>query len=171
MLEAHPHARFRTVGQPFGRELAERFGAERASAVPFAALDSYPAAMAAFDVALAPAAPSAFFTAKSDLRFLEAAALGLPVVADPVVYPSLVHGETGLHAATPRRGARAPARRWSAIRSLRRRLGTAARAYVERERAMPAAAHRGRSPSPPCGPAPRSRSDLKIAMSRPTTGS
>ena len=101
VLEAHPQARFRTVGQPFGRELAERFGPERASAVPFAALDSYPAAMAAFDVALAPAAPSAFFTAKSDLRFLEAAALGLPVVADPVVYPTLVHGETGLHAATP----------------------------------------------------------------------
>jgi glycosyltransferase involved in cell wall biosynthesis len=141
VLEAHPQARFRTVGQPFGRELAERFGPERASAVPFAALDTYPAAMAAFDVALAPAAPSAFFTAKSDLRFLEAAALGLPVVADPVVYPTLVHGVTGLHAASPEE-ARAHLETLVGDPELRRRLGTAARAYVERERAMPAAAHR-----------------------------
>ena len=141
VLEAHPHARFRTVGQPYGRELAERFGPERAGAVPFAALDSYPAAMAAFDVALAPAAPSAFFTAKSDLRFLEAAALGLPVVADPVVYPTLVHGETGLHAASPAE-AREHLEALVTDPELRRRLGTAARAYVERERAMPVAAHR-----------------------------
>jgi glycosyltransferase involved in cell wall biosynthesis len=141
VLEAHPQARFRTVGQPYGRELAERFGAERASAVPFAALDSYPAAMAAFDVALAPAAPSAFFTAKSDLRFLEAAALGLPVVADPVVYPTLVHGVTGLHAASPEE-AREHLETLIGDPELRRRLGTAARAYVARERSMPAAAHR-----------------------------
>jgi glycosyltransferase involved in cell wall biosynthesis len=141
VLEAHPQARFRTVGQPFGRELAERFGAERASAVPFAALDTYPAAMAAFDVALAPAAASAFFTAKSDLRFLEAAALGLPVVADPVVYPTLVHGVTGLHAASPEE-AREHLETLVGDPELRRRLGTAARAYVERERAMPVAAHR-----------------------------
>ncbi len=141
VLEAHPHTRFRTVGQPYGRELAERFGAERAGAVPFAALDTYPAAMAAFDVALAPAAPSAFFTAKSDLRFLEAAALGLPVVADPVVYPTLVHGETGLHATTPEE-AREHLETLVGDPELRRRLGTAARAYVERERSMPAAAHR-----------------------------
>jgi glycosyltransferase involved in cell wall biosynthesis len=141
VLEAHPEARFRTGGQPYGRELAERFGAERASAVPFAALDTYPAAMAAFDVALAPAAPSAFFTAKSDLRFLEAAALGLPVVADPVVYPTLVHGSTGLHAASPDE-AREHMEALVGDPALRRRLGAAARAYVERERSMPAAAQR-----------------------------
>lgn len=139
VLEARPQARFRTVGQPFGRELAERFGPERASAVPFAALDTYPAAMAAFDVALAPAAPSAFFAAKSDLRFLEAAALGLPVVADPAVYPAVAHGTTGLHAATPDE-AREHLLALVDDARLRADLGTAARAYVERERAMPIAA-------------------------------
>jgi glycosyltransferase involved in cell wall biosynthesis len=139
VLEARPQARLRTVGQPFGLELAERFGPERASAVPFAALDTYPAAMAAFDVALAPAAPSAFFAAKSDLRFLEAAALGLPVVADPTVYPAIVHGETGLHAATPDE-AREHLLALADDAQLRAALGTAARAYVERERAMPVAA-------------------------------
>jgi O-antigen biosynthesis protein len=97
--------------------------------------------MAAFDVALAPAAPSAFFTAKSDLRYLEAAALGLPVVADPAVYPSVVDGETGLHATTPD-DAREALLALVDDAGLRRRLGTAARAYVERERAMPVAARR-----------------------------
>jgi glycosyltransferase involved in cell wall biosynthesis len=139
VLEARPLARFRSVGQPFGRELAERFGPERASAVPFTALDTYPAAMAAFDVALAPAAPSPFFAAKSDLRFLEAAALGLPVVADPAVYATVEHGRTGLHAATADE-AREHLLALVDDARLRRDLGSAARAYVERERAMPVAA-------------------------------
>ncbi len=138
VLAAHPETRFRTVGQPFGLELVERFGADRASAARFAAIDTYPAAMAAFDIALAPATPSPFFTAKSDLRFLEAAALGLPVVADPVVYPALVHGTTGLHAATGAE-AREQLEALVADPELRRRLGAAARDYVERERAMPVA--------------------------------
>jgi O-antigen biosynthesis protein len=111
--------------------------------------------MAAFDVALAPAAPSAFFAAKSDLRFLEAAALGLPVIADPRVYPTVVHGETGMHAAT---SAEAREHMLTLVddADLRRRLGGAARAYVERERAMPVAARTWREA-------------LKIAGARPTT--
>ena len=132
VLDARPQARFRSIGQPFGHRLAERFG-DRSSAAAFTALDTYPAAMAAFDVALAPAAPSAFFTAKSDLRFLEAAALGLPVVADPTVYPTVVHGETGLHASTPDE-AREALLALVDDEQLRRELGTAARAYVERDR-------------------------------------
>jgi glycosyltransferase involved in cell wall biosynthesis len=139
VLAARPQARLRTVGQPFGLELAGRFGAERCTAAPFSSMDTYPAAMAGFDVVLAPAAPSAFFAAKSDLRFLEAAALGLPVVADPAVYPTVADGETGLHASTPD-AARAALLRLVDDPDLRARLGAAARAYVERERAMPAAA-------------------------------
>jgi glycosyltransferase involved in cell wall biosynthesis len=138
VLDARPQARFRSVGQPFGARLKGRFG-DRASAVPFTALDTYPAAMAAFDVALAPAAPSAFFTAKSDLRFLEAAALGLPVVGDPAVYPSIVDGATGLHATTPD-DAREAMLALVDDPALRRDLGTGARAYVETERSSTVAA-------------------------------
>ncbi len=138
VLEARPAARFRSVGQPFGHQLAESFG-DRSTAVPFTALDSYPAAMAAFDVALAPAAASPFFAAKSDLRFLEAAALGLPVIADPAVYPSVIDGETGLHAATADE-AREAMLTLVDDPGLRRRLGDAARAYVERERTIATAA-------------------------------
>jgi glycosyltransferase involved in cell wall biosynthesis len=139
VLEARGHARFRSVGQPFAHRIAERFGSDRASAVPFTALDTYPAAMAAFDVVLAPAAPSAFFAAKSDLRFLEAAALGLPVVADPFVYPTVVDGVTGLHASTPGEAREAMLSLVDDVR-LRHELGSAARAYVERERSSTVAA-------------------------------
>jgi hypothetical protein len=41
VLATRPQARLRTVGQPFGAELAPRFGPERASAVPFAGIDTY----------------------------------------------------------------------------------------------------------------------------------
>jgi glycosyltransferase involved in cell wall biosynthesis len=157
VLDARPQTRFLTVGQPFGRELAGRFGEARARAIPFAGIDTYPAAMAAFDVALAPAAPSPFFAAKSDLRFLEAAALGLPVIADPAVYPTVVDGETGLHASTP---AQAREHMLALVDDapLRHRLGAAARSYVERERAMPVAARRWQDAL------------LKIAGARPTIG-
>jgi hypothetical protein len=63
------------------------------------------------------------------------------VVADPVVYPTLIHGVTGLHATTPEE-AREHLESLVTDPELRHRLGTAARAYVERERSMPAAAHR-----------------------------
>ena len=153
--------RTRACGPSASRSAAsslQRFGTERASAVPFAAIDTYPAAMAAFDIALAPAAPSAFFAAKSDLRFLEAAALGLPVVADPASTRRVVHGETGLHAATPDE-AREHMLTLVDDAELRRRFGEAARAYVERERAMP------------CRRAPLAGAALlKIAAARPTTG-
>ena len=139
VLEARPHTRFCSVGQPFGHQLAERFGADRSTAIPFAALDTYPAAMASFDVALAPAARSPYFAVKSDLRFLEAAALGLPVIGDPVVYPSIVDGVTGLHATTADE-ARAAMLTLADDADLRRRLGSAARAYVERERTTNVAA-------------------------------
>lgn len=54
-------------------------------------------------VALAPLAPSVFNDSKSDIRVLEAAVLGFPVVAsDVVAYRSTVkHGETGFLVSRP----------------------------------------------------------------------
>ena len=43
--------------------------------------------MSTFDVALAPSGNNNLFRGKSDLRWLEASALGIPVVGDPEVYP------------------------------------------------------------------------------------
>jgi glycosyltransferase involved in cell wall biosynthesis len=54
--------------------------------------------MKLFDVAFAPSAENNQFRGKSDLRWLEASALGIPLVAHPEVYPEIEDGVTGLHA-------------------------------------------------------------------------
>ncbi len=101
VMRARPATQFVSIGQPFHERVAEHVGADRCTGVPFTMLEAYPAAMTLMDIAIAPAGKSNFFRGKSDLRFLEAGALGIATVADPLVYPTLRHGETGLHAATP----------------------------------------------------------------------
>lgn len=92
---------FISIGQNFADTFQARYGS-RALSVPFTALETYPAAMTMLDIALAPADrrghARSFFKGKSDLRWLEAGALGIPVIADPMVYPKIVHGVTGFHA-------------------------------------------------------------------------
>jgi hypothetical protein len=57
--------------------------------------------MTIFDVAIAPSAENNLFRGKSDLRWLEASALSVPLVAHPDVYPEIEDGVTGVHARTP----------------------------------------------------------------------
>ena len=101
VMAARPETRFISVGEPFAKRLAERFGAERCIAIPSGPMETYPAAMASFDIALAPAGKSTFYQGKSDLRWLEASALGIPLVADPQVYPEIEDRVTGFHVETP----------------------------------------------------------------------
>ncbi len=54
--------------------------------------------MRLFDVSIAPSAENNQFRGKSDLRWLEASALGIPLVAHPDVYPEIEDGVTGVHA-------------------------------------------------------------------------
>jgi glycosyltransferase involved in cell wall biosynthesis len=139
VLRARPQARFTTVGSPFADELAAEFGAERCRSLPFAPLEVYPASMSTFDVALAPSGNNNLFKGKSDLRFLEAGALGIPVIGDPAVYPEIEDGVTGLHATTPDEAA-------AAMIALvddgerRRAMGAAIRGHVAELRAFPRAA-------------------------------
>lgn len=55
---------------------------------------TYPRDMAAFWVGLAPAEVNDFYRAKSQLRFYEASAVGVPLVADPM-YDEIRHGVDG----------------------------------------------------------------------------
>ena len=57
--------------------------------------------MTLFDISFAPSAENNQFRGKSDLRWLEASALGIPLVAHPDVYPEIEDGVTGVHARTP----------------------------------------------------------------------
>jgi glycosyltransferase involved in cell wall biosynthesis len=101
VLRARPEARFVSVGHRFADELVPEFGPERALAVPGSQLEVYPASMTLFDIAIAPSAENNLFRGKSDLRWLEASALGVPLVAHPDVYPEIEDGVTGVHARTP----------------------------------------------------------------------
>lgn len=92
---------FVSIGQGFAEGFKRVFGDERAITVPFAAIEQYPAAMTMIDVALAPAGKGGWWRGKSDLRWLEAGALGIPIIADPDNYPDVQDGVTGFHAGTP----------------------------------------------------------------------
>jgi glycosyltransferase involved in cell wall biosynthesis len=134
VMREHAEVRFVSIGgQQFGTYLAPEFGAERVLDVPWAPLDVYPAAMTLMDIALAPAGRNNFFRGKSDLRWLEAGALGIPLVADPDVYPDIEHGVTGFHARTPDEVLELLLE-LVADRELRETVGAAAKAHVVEHR-------------------------------------
>ena len=139
VMEQRPDTRFVSIGQPFASDLAPRFGAERCLSIPLGSLEAYPAAMTLFDVALAPSAHNNLFRGKSDLRWLEASAMRIPLIADPVVYPDIEHGVTGFHADSPAE-ARACMLALIDDDALRRRVGGAAHAHVVEHRRIEVAA-------------------------------
>jgi glycosyltransferase involved in cell wall biosynthesis len=138
VMRERPDTRFISVGQPFAEWLEPEFG-DRTLAIPFTALEVYPAAMTHYDIALAPAGKGDYFKGKSDLRWLEAAALSLPCIADPDVYPEIEHGVTGFHASTPAEAGEI-LRELVDDASLRERVGTAAHEYVVEHRTAHVAA-------------------------------
>jgi glycosyltransferase involved in cell wall biosynthesis len=100
VMERHDDVCFISIGQAFADYFVPQFP-KRALSVPFTLVDIYPAAMTMFDIALAPAGPGNFFRGKSDLRWLEAGALGIPTIGSPIVYPRIEHGITGFKAESP----------------------------------------------------------------------
>jgi len=145
VLRARPEARFVSVGHPFADELLDEFGAERSWGLPATAMENYPASMSLFDIAIAPSAENNLFRGKSDLRWLEASAMKLPLVAHPDVYPEIEDGVTGVHARTPA-DAEAALLRLVDDAAERTRIGEAAYAYVAEHRSAVATAQEWRAP-------------------------
>ncbi len=139
VMRERANVNFVSVGQRFADLFQEEFGPRRAISVPFTGLDVYPAAMTLYDISLAPAGEANFFRGKSDLRWLEASALGMPTIAHPGVYPEIEHGVTGFHAATPGE-MRELLELLIDDGELRRRVGAQAKAYVSEHRSAQATA-------------------------------
>jgi glycosyltransferase involved in cell wall biosynthesis len=135
VMAARENVRFMTVGEPFAGLIERQFGPERAVSLPFIELDSYPNAMANFDIALAPAGATNFYRAKSDLRWLEASALSVPTIADPVVYDEIEDGVTGFHATTAEEAEQLLGRLVDDAAE-RARVGAAAREHLLAHRTM-----------------------------------
>jgi glycosyltransferase involved in cell wall biosynthesis len=143
VLRARPESRFVSVGFRAADAFVEEFGPERAIALPSAKIEVYPASMSLFDIAIAPSSESNLFKGKSDLRWLEASALGVPLVAHPDVYPEIEDGVTGVHARTPAE-VEAALLRLVDDAELRERIGTTAHEYVGDHRSIEVAAERWR---------------------------
>lgn len=109
----------------------------------------YWSVLAACDVALAMLAPGAAADAKSEIKWLEAAAAGIPTVAsDTATFREvIVPGETGLLAADADGWYRALAMLCGDA-ALRRRIGQAARAQALRDYSLEAAAEQWRAVFP-----------------------
>ena len=133
ILEEEPQVELVIVGFPEARELLFA-GHPRVATVEWQDVRGYRAYVALCDIGLAPVFDSPFNRAKSDLKYLEYSALGLPTVASPACYADTIrHGETGFIAKNTKDWI-AILRRLVRDGDLRARVGQAARSYVERER-------------------------------------
>ena len=133
VLAKRDQTRFVSVGYGAAVDYLEEFGPKRAIGLPSGKIEVYPASMTLFDIAIAPSSESNLFKGKSDLRWLEAAAMSLPCIADPDVYPEIEHGVTGFHASTPAEMGEI-LRELIADPELRARVGRQAHEYVGEHR-------------------------------------
>jgi glycosyltransferase involved in cell wall biosynthesis len=95
LMEKDDRLRFICVGLDFVATMPKELQRTKAVHIPFVLMELFPGVLCNFDIALAPAGKSHFYKAKSDLRWLETGALGIPLIGDPFVYPEL-DGERGL---------------------------------------------------------------------------
>jgi glycosyltransferase involved in cell wall biosynthesis len=143
VMRKRPETRFVSVGFAAAAYYIEEFGPERAIGLPSGKIEVYPASMTLFDIAIAPSSESNLFKGKSDLRWLEASALGIPLVAHPETYPAIEDGVTGLHARTPAEAEQALLQLVD-DRQARERIGAQAYDYVYENRRVEVAAERWR---------------------------
>ena len=134
-MRIDPRLNFVSIGQNFANGFKPHFGEERSVCVPWAAIEQYPSAMTMFDIALAPGGPGGWWRGKSDLRWLEAGALGIPIIANPRVYPEIEDGVTGMIARSPNE---VMEKLWVLVNDegLRREIGENARKHVRENRTM-----------------------------------
>ncbi len=135
IMKARPETMFVSIGEPYGLAFQKEIGEERAIAVPWAAIEQYPAAMTMFDIALAPAGEGSWWRGKSDLRWLEAGALGIPAIVNPIIYPEAQNGQTALTAVNQQQIAEALLALIDDS-DLRREVGEKARAHVREKRSI-----------------------------------
>ena len=79
-------AKLAVIGAPECIAIAKEF-VDGVIQIPWSAFETYPASMMTCDVLLAPAGNTAWDRGKSDLRWLEASALGIPIICDSRRYP------------------------------------------------------------------------------------
>jgi GT2 family glycosyltransferase len=90
LMRAREQVRFVSLGQPVADLAATHVDPSRCSSLPMVLTEQYPAALADFDIVFEPPTVSPPRRGRSQLRWLEAGALSIPLVADPETYPNAV---------------------------------------------------------------------------------
>lgn len=125
---------FFCLGLDFVKDMAKDTR-ERAIHIPFVLIELFPGVLCNFDIAMAPAGRSHFYRAKSDLRWLETGALGIPLVADSLVYSGIQDGVTGMQVNDPLE-ARLAVKALADNEDYRLEIGANAREYVLNNRTI-----------------------------------
>ena len=94
IMSAYPVG-FCSIGTRYA-DLMEKIHPGRCLTIPWVSLENLPYALTNIDIVIAPAHESKYHLAKSDLRWLEAGAVGLPVIADERIYTEVEDGVTGI---------------------------------------------------------------------------
>jgi glycosyltransferase involved in cell wall biosynthesis len=141
LMDARPEATLRIVGDLALPPAMDRL-AERIERFPLKDFRTWLGLLAEADIALAPLEPTAFNDAKSNIKYLEAAILGVPAVCSPRTNfrAVIADGETGL-LAEDETAWFAALDRLAGDPRLRRRMGEAARAAVLARYAPDVVAH------------------------------
>jgi Glycosyl transferases group 1 len=141
MMRVRDVTNFISIGQRCGDAVAAMgaIAPERCLTIPGMLPEQVPAAMSIFDIAFDPAGQKPWRLGRSQLRWFEASAWGIPLVGDPRVYPGIDDGVTGFHASDPIDVARAILRLVDDP-LLRAAVGGRARRAVEERHTMAAVA-------------------------------
>lgn len=133
VLKSHPNL------QPVvlhDKEFFDALETDRKVFQPSCSYEKYLQILHSCDISLQPLNDSVFNRYKSDIKFVEAAAGGLAVLASPTVYEKTIkHGDTGLIADKPRAWEEAFSR-LASDSGLRKQLGANAKEYVMRDRML-----------------------------------
>lgn len=85
VMMRNPHVGFVSIGTNYAEALSE-YHPERTLSIPWTTIENYPYALANIDLMICPSHDSKYFKAKSDLRYLEASAVGIPCIVDDRTY-------------------------------------------------------------------------------------
>jgi glycosyltransferase involved in cell wall biosynthesis len=94
ILQQTKTVKFVSIGTNYASAIND-YLPDRGISVPWTQMENLPYALTNMDIAIAPAHDSKYFRSKSDLRWLEASAVGIPVIANPITYHEIEHGKTG----------------------------------------------------------------------------
>lgn len=86
VMVRNPNLYFMSAGADYASAIEQALRDNRCTMIPWTSIENYPYALTNFDISICPSHDSKYFKSKSDLRWLEASALGIPTISNPITY-------------------------------------------------------------------------------------